>query len=85
MGYVDIRFDKEEAEKVRDILNKAPDGDMQAIAFAIDVQLNRMWDASHDQMAQCGNCEHVYHRHFDSYEDMEPVGCKYCDCFHFEE
>jgi len=27
----------------------------------------------------CG-CGHEYHRHFDSYEDMNPVGCKYCDC-----
>ena len=30
-------------------------------------------------------CGHVYYRHFDSYEDMRPIGCKYCSCFHFEE
>lgn len=30
-------------------------------------------------------CGHVYHRHFDSYADMEPVGCKYCRCIHFVE
>ena len=30
-------------------------------------------------------CGHAYHRHFDSYEDMEAVGCKYCDCYEFEE
>lgn len=23
-------------------------------------------------------CGHPYHRHFDSYDDMKPVGCKYC-------
>jgi len=23
-------------------------------------------------------CGHPYYRHFDTYEDMEPVGCKYC-------
>lgn len=23
-------------------------------------------------------CGHAYYRHFDSYEDMAPVGCKYC-------
>ena len=28
-------------------------------------------------------CGHQYHRHFDSYENMCPVGCKYCDCFVF--
>jgi len=30
-------------------------------------------------------CGHPYHRHFDSYEGMEPVGCKYCQCYTFEE
>jgi len=30
-----------------------------------------------DRVCQCG---HAYYRHFDTYEDMEPVGCKYCDC-----
>lgn len=30
-------------------------------------------------------CGHTYDRHFDSYEDMEPVGCKYCGCFEFVE
>ena len=29
-------------------------------------------------------CEHPYHRHFDSYENMSPVGCKYCECRSFE-
>lgn len=30
-------------------------------------------------------CGHVYYRHFDTYEDMKPVGCKYCGCFTFTE
>lgn len=30
-----------------------------------------------DVICKCG---HPYHRHFDSYEDMAPVGCKYCQC-----
>lgn len=30
-------------------------------------------------------CGHPYHRHFDSYEEMSPVGCKYCGCDHFIE
>lgn len=30
-----------------------------------------------DRMCDCG---HVYYRHFDSYDDMRPIGCKYCDC-----
>lgn len=35
-----------------------------------------------DRICQCG---HPYYRHFDSYEDMEPVGCKYCGCMGFVE
>ena len=29
-------------------------------------------------------CGHVYWRHFDSYEDWESCGCKYCGCNNFE-
>ena len=28
----------------------------------------------------CGECSRPYHRHYDSYEECEPVGCKYCGC-----
>lgn len=35
-----------------------------------------------DKMCGCG---HPYYRHFDTYEDMAPVGCKYCECFLFWE
>jgi hypothetical protein len=31
------------------------------------------------------NCGHTYYRHFDSYEAMRDVGCKYCSCDTFEE
>lgn len=30
-------------------------------------------------------CGHEYHRHFDSYGRMEPVGCKYCPCDSFKD
>jgi hypothetical protein len=30
-------------------------------------------------------CGHPYCRHFDPYESMEAVGCKYCDCYKFIE
>lgn len=30
-------------------------------------------------------CGHEYYRHFDSYDDMYPCGCKYCGCYHFVE
>lgn len=30
-------------------------------------------------------CGHLYYRHFDSYDQMRAVGCKYCDCIEFVE
>lgn len=35
-----------------------------------------------DRICVCG---HPYDRHFDSYEDMKNVGCKYCGCETFVE
>jgi hypothetical protein len=35
-----------------------------------------------NRLCECG---HVYYRHFDSYEEMEAIGCKYCACNHFKE
>jgi|SRR5579862_1635846 len=29
------------------------------------------------------DCGHTYYRHFDSYNEMENVGCKYCECASF--
>ena len=30
-----------------------------------------------DRVCSCG---HTYYRHFDTYDDMRAVGCKYCEC-----
>ena len=35
--------------------------------------------------ARICNCGHSYCRHFDTYNDMIPVGCKHCKCWLFEE
>jgi len=35
-----------------------------------------------DRTCKCG---HPYYRHFDTYEDMKVVGCKYCECSEFRE
>lgn len=35
-----------------------------------------------DRICECG---HSYYRHFDSYDNMAVVGCKYCECFEFVE
>jgi hypothetical protein len=33
-----------------------------------------------EKLCKCG---HSYYRHFDPYEGMAPVGCKYCQCDEF--
>ena len=46
-----------------------------------------LYDPAFGDERQCV-CGHSYHRHFDSYEDMDPVGCKYfmdCGCKGFKE
>jgi len=35
-----------------------------------------------DRICKCG---HPYYRHFDTYDGMEACGCKYCECYTFEE
>ena len=37
-------------------------------------------DYGDNKLCKCG---HPYYRHFDSYEHMAPVGCKYCGCDEF--
>ncbi len=41
------------------------------------------WSAEHDQDELCA-CGHRYERHFDTYENMLAVGCKYCECATFQ-
>ncbi len=35
-----------------------------------------------DRVCTCG---HSYYRHFDSYNNMAAIGCKYCECGMFIE
>lgn len=42
------------------------------------------WDEKFEQSKVC-QCGHPYYRHFDTYEDMYPCGCKYCACRMFHE
>ena len=46
----------------------------------VDLKYNP--DYGDDRKCVCG---HPYYRHFDTYEDMDPVGCKYCGCYLFVE
>jgi len=41
--------------------------------------LDRCYNPEYDEDAEC-LCGHAYYRHFDTYENMYPIGCKYCGC-----
>lgn len=49
-----------------------------------DVVTNVLYNPAYgdDKICECG---HSYVRHFDPYENMEAVGCKYCQCYEFKE
>lgn len=40
------------------------------------------YNPDYNEDAKC-ECGHAYYRHFDTYEDMYPCGCKYCSCGEF--
>jgi hypothetical protein len=44
----------------------------------LNQKLASTYDGSYGDALPC-ECDHPYYRHFDSYDAMEPVGCKYCN------
>jgi hypothetical protein len=56
----------------------------QPYLYTQRIVTDRHYNAAYGDDRHC-ECGHVYYRHFDSYEDNEPVGCKYCPCDTFVE
>jgi hypothetical protein len=56
----------------------------EVISVLNKLKINNDYDPNFgdDKVCKCG---HTYYRHFDSYEDMRSVGCKYCWCHIFAE
>lgn len=50
----------------------------------IEVRVVSKYNPAYGNDKEC-ECGHSYYRHFDSYEDMDPCGCKYCGCYDFKE
>ena len=53
---------------------------------AIQKATEREYDPAYGSERLC-TCGHIYYRHFDTYDHMRPVGCKYCgfQCTGFKE
>jgi hypothetical protein len=47
-------------------------------------EVAREYDKNFGDDREC-KCGHPYYRHFDTYDDMVPCGCKYCGCNDFKE
>lgn len=60
----------------------------EIITFITNLMLDRWPEAKYNPTfgdERICTCGHVYYRHFDSYENMTPIGCKYCQCSNFKE
>jgi len=56
--------------------------DEQPYIETVEVSKVRNYNPKYGENKVC-KCGHIYYRHFDTYDEMEPVGCKYCPCFDF--
>jgi len=45
--------------------------------------LNDLYNSKFGDDKKC-ECGHPYYRHFDTYDNMRAVGCKYCHCDTFK-
>ncbi len=54
--------------------------DKSSLPYLIKYVIRSEHNPNFNQDATC-RCGHKYYRHFDTYEGMRPIGCKYCDCY----
>lgn len=65
------------------ILRTALEAAIPALGKGVETAVEYKYDPlfGDDKICACG---HAYYRHFDTYEKMAPVGCKYCGCGQFK-
>lgn len=75
------------AEIIRIIIREEKEGKMKEekpyIIETITIK-KKKYNPNYGDNRMCV-CGHTYYRHFDPWEDMEAVGCKYCGCEEFRE
>lgn len=70
-----IEADREQGEKMKE--------EKPYIVETITMQ-KKKYNPNYGDNRMCV-CGHTYYRHFDPWDDMEAVGCKYCGCEEFIE
>lgn len=83
MEKINVEMDRKAAHALLSILSDSRTPGAKYFYDKVQEQLNNLWNPDHDQEAKC-ECGHRYYRHFDTYDDMQLVGCKYCECYEFE-
>lgn len=59
---------------------KSKDSEPYITKYSLEKTIGYNSKFGDDKECECG---HPYYRHFDTYEDMEACGCKYCGCYKF--
>jgi hypothetical protein len=73
---VEITFRKR--FQIREDQDPADIGKMYIETMGFEVMyVEIVYDPNYGDDVLC-ECGHKYYRHFDTYEEMSPVGCKYC-------
>lgn len=65
-------------------INEQIDDEEQPYIIQYQLQIDYLYNPNYGDDRECV-CGHPYYRHFDPYENNEAVGCKYCQCWQFEE
>lgn len=79
----DICKDYEICEETVRIMENTPETQKPYIV-KLEENVVRLYNPEYGDDKLC-TCGHVYYRHFDTYDEMFPIGCKYCDCRLFTE
>jgi hypothetical protein len=51
--------------------------------YTTTIETTGAYNPNYGDDIEC-KCGHAYYRHFDTYDNMDPCGCKYCGCSEFE-
>lgn len=71
-------------EVVEEVITSSTDTEGPYIMTTIQrTVVARRWNPEYNETRICV-CGHPYHRHFDTYDRMAPIGCKYCSCLIFQ-
>lgn len=73
-----------EIEKISQEKNIAPALEEPPYFTNITIEKELKYNPKYGDQRIC-ECGHPYYRHFDTYEGMLAVGCKYCSCEIFKE